>query len=97
MADFFDDPIFAAALGLLILCVLGTVAFRWVSRFRDYAAHDQEDTNELLANLKEMHLRGDITDEEFRTIKAASHPHHDDAADESDSTSSVEESTSDLT
>ena len=94
MADLLDDPIFASGFGLLVLAILGTVAFYGVSRFRDYAAQDQEDPSDLLAKLQEMHLRGDITDEEFRTIQASAHPLHDDAADESDSTSIDEESAS---
>ena len=44
-----------------------------VSIFRDYAAEDREDPPKGIANLEEMHAKGDISDEEFRTIQSRSH------------------------
>ena len=57
----------------MILCVLIAAGFYLVSIFRDYAAQDQESTIDVLANLQEMHRKGDISDEEFRTIQATTH------------------------
>jgi uncharacterized membrane protein len=62
-----------AGAAVLILCVLIGAGFYLVSIFRDYAAGDQEITAEALANLEEMHRKGDISDEEFRTIRARTH------------------------
>jgi len=70
MTDFFAAPTVQAGVAVLILCVLIATAFYLVSSFRDYTAQDQESTPEALDNLKEMHRRGDISDKEFRTMKA---------------------------
>jgi uncharacterized membrane protein len=75
MPDFFTAPAVQAGFALLILCILIVAAFYLVSIFRDYADEDRENTAEALANLQEMHLKGDINDQEFRTIKATTHRH----------------------
>jgi uncharacterized membrane protein len=59
--------------GLVVLGILIAAGFYLVSIFRDYAADDQEDTSSVLANLEEMHRKGDISDQEFRTIQARTH------------------------
>ncbi len=53
-----------------ILIVLIVLAYFVVSRFRDYVAGDQATASEALSNLREMLRKGEITDEEFRTIQA---------------------------
>ncbi len=73
MPDLTSAPVLQTGALLLILCVLIAVAFYLVSSFRDYAAQDTEDAQEALANLQEMHRKGDISDEEFRTIQANTH------------------------
>lgn len=70
MTDFFTAPTVQAGVAVLILCVLIAAAYYLVASFRDYTAQDQESTREALNNLEEMHRRGDISDKEFRTIKA---------------------------
>ena len=73
MSNWSEDPNVQLAVGLVILCILITAGFSLVSRFRDYAAQDQDDTVDALANLEEMHAKGDISDEEFRTIQSRNH------------------------
>jgi len=73
MTDIFANPTIQAGLSVLILCVLIAVAFSFVSKFRDYNANDRETTSETLANLEEMRRRGDISDQEYRTIKTTTH------------------------
>jgi uncharacterized membrane protein len=73
MSDFFSRATIHAGFGLLVLCIVIASAFRLMSSFRDYADEDQERACDILANLQEMHLKGDITDEEFRTMKARTH------------------------
>ena len=70
MSNWSEDPNVQLAVGLVILCILITAGFSLVSRFRDYAAQDQDDTVDALANLEEMHRKGDISEEEFRNIQA---------------------------
>ena len=85
MPDFSTSPAVQAGGGVLVLCVLTAIGFYVVSIFRDYAAEDQETVAEHLLKLEEMHLKGDISEEEFRTIQATTHrqPHGPNAIDES--------------
>jgi uncharacterized membrane protein len=73
MSDIFATPAVRAGVGVVILCFLSAAGFYLVSIFRDYAAQDQEGTEESLAKLLEMHRKGDISDEEFRTIESRTH------------------------
>ena len=94
MSDFFSSPTFQAGVGLLVLSVLIALAFRAVSSWRDYAADDQLMAEDILANLEEMRLKGDITDEEFRTMKARTHSQLVEARNDEDSPPNQEESSS---
>ena len=58
---------------VLVLCFLIAAGFYLVSIFRDYDDNDQDDTSDVLANLEEMHRKGDISDQEFRTIQSRTH------------------------
>ena len=73
MSDFFADPTVQASAAVLILCVPIAAGFYLVSSFRDYTAEDMGNADDALANLEEMHRKGDISDEEFRTIQATTH------------------------
>ena len=73
MTDFFAAPTVQVGIALLVLCILISAGFYLVSIFRDYAAQDQEGMPDVLANLQEMHRKGDISDEEFRTIQTRTH------------------------
>ena len=73
MSDFFANPTVQAGAGIVVLGVMIAMAFYLLASFRDYAAEDKEPIDGALANLQEMHRKGDISDEEFRTIQATSH------------------------
>lgn len=92
MSNLFTDPAVPAALGVVVLCVLIAAAFYLLASFRDYAAEDREETPDVLANFREMHLKGDISDEEFRTIQSTTHPKLQGAASRIDFPSPNEES-----
>lgn len=70
MLEILNNPTVQAVLGIVVLCVLIAAGFYLVSIFRDYAANDHQGADDMLANLREMHLQGDISEEEFRTIQA---------------------------
>ena len=70
MTDLVNNPTVQAGLAIVVLCVLIASGFYLVSIFRDYAADDRDEAIDMLANLREMHKRGDISDEEFRIIEA---------------------------
>ena len=95
MTDVFADPAVRAGASVLILCVLIAAAFYVMASFRDYTAEDQVNTEDVLANLREMHLKGDISDEEFRTIQASTHSHLQGATTAGDSSNLDEASTND--
>ena len=73
MSDFFANPTVQAGAGIVVLGVMIAMAFYLLASFRDYAAEDKEPIDGALANLQEMHRKGDISDEEFRTIQATTH------------------------
>ncbi len=70
MYDMLKIPTVQAVLAVLVLCVLIATGFYLLSIFRDYAANDHRGDNDVLANLRELHLQGDLSEEEFRTIQA---------------------------
>lgn len=94
MPDFLSSTTVQAGLGLLILAILVTAATYVLASYRDYTAEDQFEPADVLANLEEMHLKGDISDEEFRTIKARTHQHLEGSCANDDS-SDVDESSPD--
>jgi hypothetical protein len=71
--ELLSDPAVKAGLALLILTILSAAAFFLVARLRDYTNGDRDSTDDGLLNFEEMRLKGDISEEEFRTIQAASH------------------------
>ncbi len=73
MPDFFTAPTVQAGAAVVVLCVLITASVYLMSIFRDYAADDQVTAAEHLLKLEEMHRKGDISEEEFRTIQATTH------------------------
>lgn len=70
MSDVFANPAVRAGAAVVVLCVLIPGGFYLLSIFRDYAAQDRETSSGVLSNLREMKRRGDISEEEFRTIQA---------------------------
>lgn len=52
-----------------VLACLIALGVYLVGRFRGRAEDDQPVASELLSNFREVHSRGQLSDEEFRTIK----------------------------
>lgn len=92
MSDFFASPTVQAVAAVLVLSVLIAAGFYLVSSFRDYAADDRETGVDPLEKLREMHRKGDISDEEFRTIQATTHRRTTAVASEDESASQAETS-----
>ena len=87
MSDIFASPAAPAIAAVLVLCILIAAGFYLVSSYRDYAAEDRESEVDPLENLREMHRKGDISDEEFRTIQATTDRRSPGAANEDESAS----------
>ena len=75
MTDLLSDPTVRAGLAVLVLLVVASAALFLVARLRDYTNQDREEPQEMLSNFEEMRLRGEITEEEFRTIQSATQTH----------------------
>jgi uncharacterized membrane protein len=69
MQDFLTTPATMAVLWVAVLMILMAAGYYLVRRFRDRTDDDRQTASELLTNFREMHLEGDISETEFRTIK----------------------------
>ena len=58
-----------AMLWLGVLALFIGVAVFALRRLRERIDKDQTGTGEMLSNFREMHLEGELSDAEFRTIK----------------------------
>lgn len=54
---------------LAILVAIGAMGIGWAGKFRSKSAQQEPSAGELLTKFREMHGRGVLSDEEFRTIK----------------------------
>ncbi len=69
MTDLFRHPLSWAALWFALIFALLALAVVVVRRFRGDTADDQPSANELLAKFRDLHARGGLSDDEYRTIK----------------------------
>jgi hypothetical protein len=69
MPEFFSHPLFLAILGLAAMIAFSARAILWLRKWRGDAAHDQLSPSELLTKFREMHVRGSLSADEYRTIK----------------------------
>ncbi len=53
-----------------VIFVMTAAAVSFLRRLRDRDAQDSTSSNELISNFRDLHARGGLSDEEFRTIKA---------------------------
>ncbi len=58
-----------AALWLALILALAGVAFWLMKKLRGSSAEDTPETNDLLTKFRELHARGGLSDEEYRTIR----------------------------
>ena len=69
MTDFFRHPLSIAALWFAAIFALTALGVATVRRFRGSAAEDRPSAHEMLTKFRELHSRGGLSDEEYRTIK----------------------------
>jgi uncharacterized membrane protein len=69
MTDLFRQPLFTAALWFAVIFALLALAVAVLRRFRGDAADDRPTANELLTKFRDLHARGGLSDDEYRTIK----------------------------
>lgn len=69
MTELFRNPLFTAASWFAAIFALLALAIAVMRRFRGGAAEDRPTANELLTKFRELHARGGLSDDEYRTIK----------------------------
>ena len=69
MTDLLRHPLFTAALWFAAIFALLALAVVVVRRFRGGAAEDHPEASELLTKFRDLHARGGLSDDEYRTIK----------------------------
>jgi hypothetical protein len=69
MPEFFSHPLFLAISGLTAMIAFSARVILWLRRWRGDAANDQLSASELLTKFREMHRRGSLSADEYRTIK----------------------------
>jgi uncharacterized membrane protein len=64
-----QDPLAEPVIWVALGAVLIAVAVYVVGKFRPESAQSEPDANDLIANFRELHSQGELSDAEFRTIK----------------------------
>jgi uncharacterized membrane protein len=70
MWNILSQPSVRAILGISVVLFVCWLGFLLVARLRDFSKQDRLQSPDLLTNFKEMHLEGDISEAEFRRIRA---------------------------
>jgi uncharacterized membrane protein len=71
LLDMLSRPEYLAVLLVAVLVILLLVAYYLVRKLRDHIGQEEAGTAEVLSNFEEIHQRGTLSDEEYRTIKTA--------------------------
>jgi uncharacterized membrane protein len=69
MSESLSHPLLQAALWFAVILALLALAIAGLRRWRGSAADDQPAKSELLTKFRELHARGGLSDDEYRTIK----------------------------
>jgi hypothetical protein len=69
MPEFLSDPLLRAALWFAAIFALLALAVAVVRRWRGGSADDQPSSSELLTKFRDLHVRGTLSEDEYRTIK----------------------------
>ena len=69
MPEFFRHPLLQASLWFAAIFALMALAIVALRKWRGGAADDRQDPSELLTKFRELHSRGGLSDDEYRTIK----------------------------
>jgi len=69
MPELLRHPLLAAALWFAAIFALLALAILALRRWRGSAADDRPGPSELLTKFRQLHARGGLSDDEYRTIK----------------------------
>ena len=62
-------PVALATLWLAVILALTAGFFLFVRKYAGRIGQDRQDASKLLTNFREVHARGHLSDDEYRTIK----------------------------
>lgn len=69
MAELFEDPTVQLILWLAVLAAMIAVAVYVIMRIRSEPVQSEPVASEMLSKFRELRGQGDLSEEEFRTIK----------------------------
>jgi uncharacterized membrane protein len=69
MSDLTHHPLFTAALWFAVIFALLALVVAAMRRYRGISADDCPEASDLLTKFRELHARGGLSDDEYRTIK----------------------------
>lgn len=69
MADLWNDPVAQVVMWGALFAIVIAVGIYVLGKIRGEAAQQEPTASELLSKFRELHSRGGLSDEEFRTIK----------------------------
>jgi len=69
VVQFFSSPLTQIVILLAVLAALITAGVYIVGRFRGGSGSEQPSASDLMTNFREVHSQGDLSDQEYRTIK----------------------------
>jgi hypothetical protein len=69
MTELFSHPLSQAALWFAAIFAILALSILVVRRWRGGAAEDRLSASELLTKFRELHVRGSLSEDEYRTIK----------------------------
>lgn len=70
MPDLFHNTTAQVVIWVAIGAILVVVGIYVVAKVRETFSEREPATHQLLANFRELHTQGELSDEEYRTIKA---------------------------
>ena len=70
MPQFPETPYVSFVLWLALLAAIVAIGFYVIGKFRDTKPKHAPHASELLTNFQQLHDRGELSDAEYRTIKA---------------------------
>lgn len=70
MPDFLHSTAAQVVIWLALCAILVVVGIYVVAKVRQTFSESEPATHDLLANFRELHTQGELSDEEYRTIKA---------------------------
>ena len=69
MTEILQTPAASLALWLTVGAILLALGLYAVSKVRESSGEKRAGANELLSNFRELHSQGELSDDEYRTIK----------------------------